>query len=72
MDAKNDEPKMSMNVHRRTTQLNLWMIVAVLVFFAAGAFIVMRLLQDPPDSTQEMKEGARQPFRKYEWVSRTC
>ena len=72
MDLENDEPKLSVNVHRRTTQLNLWMIVAVVVFFLAGGFIVLRLLNDPPSSTEEMKEGSRQPFRKYDWVSRAC
>jgi hypothetical protein len=71
MDIKNDEPKISMNVHRRTTQLNLWIIVAVLAFFAAGAIIVFRQFADPPDTTEEMKTGAK-ALKRFAWVANAC
>ena len=54
MDPKHDQPNMGVNVHRRTTQLNLWMIVAVVVFFIAGGILIFRVMKHPPDTPQEM------------------
>ncbi len=72
MDMQEDEPKIGVNVHRRTTQLNLWMIVAIVVFFLAGALIVIRFLRDPPDSHEEMKTGGRPSQERLAWVKRLC
>jgi hypothetical protein len=58
MDHELDEPKMGLNVHRRTTQLNLWMIVAIVLFFVLAGLYILRVARHPPRSTQEMKEGA--------------
>lgn len=55
MDPKHDEPKMGLDVGRKTTQLNLWMVVGLLVFVAASAFLIFRVMRDPPDSTHEMQ-----------------
>ena len=52
-----DEPKLSMNVHHRTTQLNFWMVGAVILFFILGAFYISHVFHHPPVSTQEMKQG---------------
>ena len=57
MDLKNDQPKMGVNVHRRTTQLNLWIIVAVVAFFVAGGVLIFRVMRNPPASTEEMRHG---------------
>ncbi|HEU5080883.1 MAG TPA: hypothetical protein VFT72_16845 [Opitutaceae bacterium] len=70
MDLKHDEPKLSVNVHHRTTQLNLWMIVAIVAFFVLAGWYILRVKHDPPQSTQEMKQGS---FPAYErWTSRVC
>lgn|GEM_PF-5235212 len=50
-------PNFSVNPHRRTTQLNLWMIGAVVLFFILGAWYIARVAHRPPASTQEMKQG---------------
>jgi len=63
MDIKHDEPKISVNVHRRTTQLNMWIIVAVLVFFAAGVFIVWRQFRDPADTVEEGRTTSQLQFQ---------
>ncbi len=52
-----DGPNFSVNAHRRTTQLNLWMIVAVLLFFLLGGWYLMHVVHHPPTSTQEMRQG---------------
>jgi hypothetical protein len=73
MDIKNDEPKMSVNVHRKTTQLNLWIIVGVILFFALGGFLIFRVLRDPPDSTKEMRgETGGKLSPRYAWVKSVC
>lgn len=69
MDPKQNEPKLSVNVHHRTTQLNLWMIVAIVAFFVLAGFYVLRVKHDPPDSTQEMKHGSQQTKR---WTAHLC
>jgi hypothetical protein len=70
-DRSNDAPKLSMNVHRRTTQLNIWIVIGVLLFFALAGFYVIRLLKDPPDSHEEMKQGGRLKER-IAWAASVC
>lgn len=57
MDIKHDEPKLTVDVHRKTTQLNLWMIVAIVLFFVLGGVWIYRVFRDPPKSTPEMQHG---------------
>lgn len=55
MDAPHDQPKMGVNLDRKTTQLNLWMVVGILAFLIIAGVVIFRLLRNPPDSTQEMQ-----------------
>ncbi len=48
MDPAHDEPKISVNVHKPTTQLNLWMIVGIVVFFALALLYLIRVARHPP------------------------
>lgn len=70
MDLKNDEPPVSIDVGRRTTQLNLWIIVALVLFVLIGGFLIFRVLRNPPDSTQEMKQGWVPKHAR--WTSSLC
>lgn len=36
------------NVHKRTTQVNLWMVVGLVLFFAVAAGVVAWYLQNRP------------------------
>lgn len=54
------------NVHRRTTKVNLWMIVAILVFFAVAALAavwISRRSDLPAPEQPKAADGAagRQP-----------
>lgn len=70
MDPKHDEPKLSVDVHRRTTQLNLWMIVAILVFFILGGVWIYRVFRDPPKSTPDMQHGSWET--RARWTAGWC
>jgi hypothetical protein len=70
MDLENDKPKISVDVHHKTTQLNLWMVVAIIAFFVLAGFYIFRVKNDPPASTQEMQQGQLQP--KERWTARLC
>lgn len=39
------DPRPIMNVHKRTTKVNLWMVVGVLVFFAVGGLLIWLYVQ---------------------------
>ena len=52
-----DGPNLSVDSHHRTTQLNLWMIAAVILFFVLGGWYIAHVAHRPPVSTQEMKQG---------------
>ncbi len=53
-----------MNVHKRTTKVNLWMVVGILIFFVMMAVIVFVFARQTPGrngpsaSTQEETTGA--------------
>lgn len=34
-----------MNVHKRTTKVNLWMVVGVLLFFVGGGLLIWMIVQ---------------------------
>lgn len=68
---KNNEPAVGLNLNRKTTQLNLWIVAAVILFFAIGGILVVRLLKDPPASTQEMKQESFVPSRGI-WARALC
>jgi len=70
-DRSQDSPKLSVNVHRKTTQLNIWIVVGVLVFFALAGFYIVRLMRNPPDTHEEMKEGAKLKER-IAWAAAVC
>ncbi len=40
MGFDQDDPRPIMNVHKRTTKVNLWMVAAVVVFFVVGGAMV--------------------------------
>ena len=40
MGFDQNQPGPIVNVHKRTTKVNLWMVVAVLVFLAAGTVLI--------------------------------
>lgn len=68
---KNDEPELGVNLGRKTTQLNVWIVIAVVLFFAVGGVLMVRLLKDPPSSTEEMKQESFVP-RKGLWAKAAC
>ena len=47
------------NVHRRTTKVNLWMIAAILAFFAVSAlaaFVISRQSATPADKPPKVAD----------------
>lgn len=72
MDPKNDLPKMTTDVGRRTTQVNLWMIVAIVLFLAIAALVIVRFLRHPPESTQEMRNHPTVMAHPNLWAARAC
>jgi hypothetical protein len=40
MGFDQNDPRPILNVHKRTTKVNIWMIVSVLVFFAVGGLVI--------------------------------
>ncbi len=63
-------PNLSVDVHHRTTQLNLWMIVAIILFFVLGGLYVAHVFHHPPTSTHEMKESLNSVNER--WTSSLC
>jgi hypothetical protein len=41
MGFDQNDPRPIINVHKRTTKVNIWMAVAVLVFFAVGGLLIL-------------------------------
>ena len=70
-DRSKDAPKLAVDVHRRTTQLNIWIVIGVLLFFAIAGFYVVRLVKDPPESHEEMKQSGRLRDR-IAWAGTVC
>jgi hypothetical protein len=70
MDIHNDEPKLSVDTSRRTTQLNIYMVLFILLFFVIAGIWVFRVFRDPPSSTEEMKQGLRSP--RLVWSGKLC
>ncbi len=40
MGFDQNDPRPIMNVHKKTTKVNLWMVAGVVVFFVAGGIAV--------------------------------
>ena len=40
MGFDQDDPRPIMNVHKRTTKVNIWMVVGVLAFFLMGGLLI--------------------------------
>jgi hypothetical protein len=72
MDTKPspDGPNISLDVSHRSTQLNLWMIVAVILFFVLGGFYLAHVFRHPPTSTQEMKQSLNMDADR--WTAALC
>ncbi len=68
---KNDEPAVGLNLSRKTTQVNLWIVAAVVLFFAVGGILMVRFLKDPPSSTPEMKQESVHLNRGL-WAKALC
>lgn len=45
MGFDQDDQRPIMNVHKRTTKVNLWMVVGVLLFFVAGGLLIWLYVQ---------------------------
>lgn len=43
MSFDKDDGRPIMNVHKRTTKVNIWMVVAVAVFMILGMVVLFRL-----------------------------
>jgi hypothetical protein len=65
-----DGPNLTVDPHHRTTQLNLWIIAAVILFFVLGAVYIARVAHRPPVSTQEMKQGLNTTLDH--WAASLC
>ncbi len=50
MGFDQNDPRPIMNPHKKTTQVNLWMVVGVVVFFIAGAVAIWLYANHPPGS----------------------
>mgnify|MGYP003639115843 CR=1 FL=1 len=48
-----DSDKPIIQPKKPDTKINLWMAVLIIVFFALGAFALLRVAKDPPDSREE-------------------
>lgn len=53
-DQHSDKPLIQ--PQKPDTKINLWMVVAIVVFFGLGAFALFRVAQDPPDSSHETND----------------
>ena len=65
-----DGPNFSVDAHHRTTQLNLWIIAAVILFFVLGGVYIARVAHRPPVSTQDMKQGLN--VTADHWAASLC
>lgn len=70
--ATDQEPKIGLNLERKTTQLNLWMIVGIVLFVVVSAILITRVLRHPPTSTLEMKKGAFNHRYEGVWARAVC
>jgi|GEM_PF-6556898 len=70
--ATNQEPQIGLNLERKTTQINVWMVIGILLFVLVSAILITRLLHHPPGSTQEMKHGFFQFHREGVWTRAVC
>jgi len=41
MGFDQNDPRPILNPHKKTTQVNIWMVVAVLAFFVGGAIAIL-------------------------------
>jgi hypothetical protein len=53
MGFDKDDPRPIINVEKRTTKVNIWMVVGILVFFVAAGVVVWALFLHPSSSTTE-------------------
>lgn len=45
MGFDQNDPRPIMNVHKRTTKVNLWMVVGVVAFFVTGGVLIWMYVQ---------------------------
>ena len=45
MGFDQNDPRPIMNVHKRTTKVNLWMVVGVVAFFVVGGVLIWMYVQ---------------------------
>ncbi len=50
---KSTDIRAGVDVKKKTTRVNLVIVVAVLVFFAFGAALVLKVANDPPQTPTE-------------------
>jgi hypothetical protein len=48
MGFDQNDPRPVLNPHKKTTQVNIWMAVAVVMFFVAGALAIWIYSSLPP------------------------
>ncbi|HWA86303.1 MAG TPA: hypothetical protein VG710_08790 [Opitutus sp.] len=53
MGFDKDDPRPLINVNKRTTRVNLWMVVSVIVFFIVAGIVVWALWLHPAASMHE-------------------
>lgn len=53
MGFDKDDTRPVVDVNRRTTKVNIWMAVSILVFFALAIVVVWALWNDPSSATTE-------------------
>jgi hypothetical protein len=53
MGLDKDDPRPPVALHKRTTKVNIWMVVAILAFFVVAGLVTWALWQDPESSTTE-------------------
>lgn len=52
MGFDKDDTSPVVNVEKRTTKVNIWMAVSIIVFFAIAAVVVWALWMDPSTSAE--------------------
>lgn len=53
MGLDKNDPRPPVDFHKRTTKVNISMIVAVVVFFVVAGIVLLALRNDPEKSTTE-------------------
>lgn len=53
MGLDKDDPRPPVDLSKRTTKVNIWMVVGILVFFAIAGIVTWALWENPSSSTTE-------------------